>query len=269
MSLAADQNERCAAVIVACRGTRNTLDGHGLALLTPDEPAGYAVQRLVGARLARNGLGGIAGYKIGMTSPELMARFGLNEPLYGSIHWGGRLEPGATLRCAAGARPLGLECEIAITLAGDLGDRGRPHDAASVGGAIGTFHPAIEIVENRFASLDGVSPWIVVADGVLHHRYVLGPGIAALPPPAALEGELWVGETRLSSGCADMLYGGGPVETLVWLANKLIAQGRHLVARDVVLCGSVGPAAWPTAPLSGRARAAFPGLGEVSFVLDG
>jgi 2-keto-4-pentenoate hydratase len=259
-------DEECASQIAAHRTSAAKLDGHALGRLTPDEAAGYAVQRRVGELLSLNGSGAIAGYKLGMTSPALLAAFGLVEPLYGLMHRGGRLSARDPLLASTAPRALALECEVAITLKSDLGHRATPYDAEAIASAIRSFHVAIEVVENRFASLEGVSPWTIVADGVLHRAYALGPGVETAPG-GVLRGEVRLNGVRLTGGTSDALWHGGPIEALAWLANKLNAGGHQLCAGDIILCGSLGPAAWLTAGSIGDVIASIPQLGSIELRL--
>jgi 2-keto-4-pentenoate hydratase len=258
--------EGCAAHIAARRASGEKLDGHALALHAPDGATGYEMQRRVSELIAGQGGGEVTGYKLGMTSPALQAQFGIDEPLYGPVYAGGHIAERDCLPVLGAPRPIAVECEVAITLALDLGSRDRGHDAASVADAIRTFHVAIEVVENRFVSLEKLSPWIVVADGVLHRGYVLGPGVER-PHPGLLAGELRLDGAVLSAGKSDTLWRGGPVESLAWLANKLNANGRYLRAGDVVLCGSLGSAAWVTSGPSGSIVASIPELGSIELRL--
>ena len=230
-------------------------------------PVGYEVQRRVGELLTRDGSGGVTGYKVGMTSPALRSQFGISEPLFGLMHAAGHLTDGDGLPVTGVTRPIAVECEVAVTLASDLERREGPHDVGSVTAAVEAFHVAIEIVENRFIGLNGVSPWIVVADSVLHRCYALGPGVEGLRATGVLAGELRLNGTVLTAGRSDTLWRGGPVETLTWLANKLNAQGGHLGAGEVVLCGSLGPAAWLAPGSTGNIVASIPELGSIGLRL--
>jgi 2-keto-4-pentenoate hydratase len=259
--------ESCAAHIAAHRASDIRLDGHALARHTPDEATGYAIQRRAGELIAQDGGGEVTGYKLGMTSPALRAQFGITEPLYGAMHAAGCVANGDRLAVNGAMRPLALECEVALTMARDLETPDRPHDLASVAAAIATFHVAIEVVENRFIGLDQLSPWIIVADGVLHRGYAIGPAVSPSRATGTLAGDLTHNGTVITTGRSDGLWGGGPIEAVTWLASKLNANGHLLRAGDVILCGSLGPAAWLPPDATGDVVATIPELGSVKFQL--
>ena len=260
--------EACALEIAACRLSAEKLDGAKLLRAAPDEARGYSIQRRASLHLGDRGFGAIVGYKLGMTNPAQQAQFGISEPLYGVIHAGGLIAEGERFQCPQNARRLGFEPEIVATLADDLPARGAPHDAVSAAAAIGSFHTGIEIVEDRFRDIAATSPWVVVADGVLHRGYALGAGRPDLPDPGALLGELLFDDKVLATGSASTMFGGGPLQAVAWLANKLIAQGSMLASGAIVFCGSVAPVTWlelPPAPRFVRAR--FPQFHEAVLEL--
>lgn len=238
-----DDLDTVALEIARCRTSPARLDGVRLSQAVPNEAAGYATQRRVSALLARSGFGPVAGYKIGMTNAALQSQFRITEPLYGAIHDGGKVHRGAALDRHKRTGRFGIECEVAITLSSDLPD-GAPPDQRSLVAAIRSFHVAIEIVQDRFAAIGDTSPWVVIADTVLHHGFSVGDGVATLPAGDHVAGELWIDNERVAFGTSAMMLGGGPVQALTWFANKRARQGLGLRAGDVVLCGSIGPVHW-------------------------
>jgi 2-oxo-3-hexenedioate decarboxylase/2-keto-4-pentenoate hydratase len=259
--------EACVAEIVACRLSGRKLRETLLLPHTTAEFRGYELQRLAAERLARDGLGSVIGYKLGMTSAALQARFGIAEPLYGPIHSGCLVLQDGELACADLQR-IGLECEVAVTLGRDLPARGMPYEPADVAPAIASFHAGIEVVVDRFADIQAASPWAIVADGVLHRACALGPGVSQ-QPDGRLEGELWLGDRLIGTGRVDNLLGGDPLVAVAWLANKLDAHGQQLLrAGQVVFCGSIAPVAWlGGAAARGVLRASLPVLGEATLRL--
>ena len=58
---------------------------------------------------------------------------------------------------------------------------------------------------------------------------------------------------------------GGALISLAWLANKLLAYGKHLKAGDVILTGSVHPPVFLPGP--GVAKTEFVGLGGSAITI--
>jgi 2-oxo-3-hexenedioate decarboxylase/2-keto-4-pentenoate hydratase len=59
---------------------------------------------------------------------------------------------------------------------------------------------------------------------------------------------------------------GGALISLAWLANKLLANGKHLQAGDVILTGSVHPPVFLPGP--GVAKTEFVGLGGSAITIQ-
>ena len=101
-----------------------------------DEAEAYAIQEALHRRLEAAGRGPVVGYKIGCTTPVMQRFLGIDSPCAG-----GMLRPGVRQRDGrfrhADFLRVGVECEIAVSLARDLPE-GAPYDRYSVGEAIGT-----------------------------------------------------------------------------------------------------------------------------------
>jgi 2-oxo-3-hexenedioate decarboxylase/2-keto-4-pentenoate hydratase len=128
--------------------------------------------------------------------------------------------------------------------------------------AIEAYHPAIEIVDDRYEKWETMGAPILIADDFFAAGCVLGEAVARANAPdlheivgrALINGE----ETGRGTG-ADVL--GHPHNALAWLANHLAAEGRGLHAGQIVLTGSLVKTVWLSAGDS--VTMALDGLGEV------
>ena len=115
----------------------------------------------------------IAGYKIAFNKKSSMDYYGLSEPCYAPLFSDEVHSSGATLAVSA-FRDLVIEPEIAVRLRSPLfGDA----DQAAVGGAIGGYLPAIELMDARGAFARDPSAAAAVAQRVHSRGAVIGAEI--------------------------------------------------------------------------------------------
>lgn len=210
---------------------------------TPEQA--YLVQRAIMAEL-----GAIGGWKVG--SPQAKGAVFTCAPLpaAGICH-----SPGVS---DAGLR--GVEAEIAVRLARGLPARDQPYAEAEVLAAIGSLHPAIEVLDSRFVDPDVPDPLSSLSDSLSHGSLVVG---AAVPEWESLD--LAAEQVRLLvNGMHVKTCTGNPGGTiarlLAWLANDGARWAGGLQAGQVVTTGS-----WTgkdTVPPGGEARVTFARCGE-------
>jgi 2-keto-4-pentenoate hydratase len=210
-------------------------------------------------------LGPRTGYKIGCTTPVMRDYLGIPSPCAGGVFSRSTLESGVELDPAAYVR-VGIECEIAVRLGRDLAPRGAPFRAQEVATAVEAYHPAIEIVEDRYADWRTIGTPTLIADDFFAAGCVLG---AAVPPEAAPRLEEALGRILVDGEEAGRGHGadvmGHPHEALAWLANDLSARGPYLRQGEIVLTGSLVRTVWLVP--GNRAVATISGLGEVGLSL--
>lgn len=213
----------------------------------------YAIQDAVS-----EGLGPVGGWKVGAKEPGA-------EPTCApmptaAIYASGFVMPAYT------AGQCGIECEIAVCMKDDLPPRGRPYTHDEVLAAIGTVHPAFEIVTYRLATHAHQSRVILAADAFGNGAFVYGDGRADLvgmdqTQQRALldvDGERWVEKV-----------GGNPAgdvfRLVTWLANHVAMRCGGLRAGQFVTTGSCTGMLFVD---GGEAlRADFPGFGVVEMTI--
>lgn len=209
----------------------------------PDRPVAlsdaYRTQELYVERLAVRLDTGVAGWKIGLTSPRMQRFCGVDQPIAGAVLARRVMHSPATVVAAEHIR-LGVESEIAVRLATDLpGGGARPVTPEEAGSAVGEAAAAFELVDDAdadYAALDAAS---IVADGAWNAGLVLGP-----PSPhqggglAGRAGVLLVDGAEVDRGESDDVLG-EPLRALAWLADHLAARGNALRAGDWVTTGSL------------------------------
>ena len=207
----------------------------------------YLVQRAIMAQL-----GPIGGWKVGSPSP------GSDVVTCAPLPAAGITDGPAQIAGSDRA----VEAEIAVRLGRDLPPRDAPYTEADLRAAIASAHPAIEVLQSRFADPDRPDPLSMLADSLQHHSLVLG---------APIDG--WE-RIEFAEETVTVLIGGAPVKRgkgnpggdmlrlLVWLANDGARWAGGLAAGQVVTTGS-----WTGKDVAApgqEARVRFAHCGDVS-----
>jgi 2-oxo-3-hexenedioate decarboxylase/2-keto-4-pentenoate hydratase len=232
-----------AQAIATARRAHQPLEALSAELHPEDEAAGYRIQRAVHELLVQDA-GQLVGYKIGCTSKVMQDYLGIPHPCAGGVFAHGLHETDVALRAGDFVR-VGVECEIAVRLGRDLPASAAPFTAAQVQAAIGSCHPAIEIVDDRYVRWEALGAPTLIADDFFAAGCVLGAEVAraALPDLAEVRGRALInGELAGEGSGADVL--GHPHHALAWLANHLAAEGGSLRAGQIVLTGSLVKTLW-------------------------
>ena len=232
-----------AQIIAANRRNRSRLHSLPADIAPRNEAEGYRVQRAVHDLLLPSA-GAMVGYKIGCTSAVMQQYLNIPHPCAGSVFAKGVHDSGVSLPSDDFVR-VGVECEIAVRLGEDLPAAQAPFTAESVARAIEAYHPAIEIVDERYVDWQSLGAATLVADDFYAAGCVLGAPVArsAVPDLLKVVGRAVVNDVEVSRGTgADVL--GHPHNPLAWLANHLAADGKGLRAGQIVLTGSLVKTIW-------------------------
>jgi 2-keto-4-pentenoate hydratase len=203
-----------------------------------------------------------AGWKIGCTSAAARAILKAKGPFAGRVLLPRCFASGATLP-GSGYAMRGLEGEFAFVLAKDLKPRKRPYTRAEVLAAIGDLHPAVEIVDSRYADWGKVTLPEIVADMGANGALVVGP-------PAKGWRRLDLAKVGVTMRAGGKVVGrgkggdalGDPVEALRWLANNPASKD-GLRAGEIVSTGTC--TGLHRAGASDRVACDFGPLGKVAF----
>jgi 2-keto-4-pentenoate hydratase len=238
-----DKVVAAAQIIATNRRNRSRLNSLPAELAPQDEAEGYRIQRAVHDLLLPHA-GAMVGYKIGCTSKVMQQYLNIPHPCRGGVFARGVHDSGVALRSGNFVR-VGVECEIAVRLARDLPASQAPFTAAAVAEAIEAYHPAIEIVDDRYADWQSLGAPTLLADDFYAAGCVLGKPVARSDAPDLISvvGRAIVNGAEVGRGTgADVL--GHPHNPLAWLANHLAEQGKRLSAGQIVLTGSLVKTLW-------------------------
>jgi 2-keto-4-pentenoate hydratase len=235
-----------AKTIATARRSRAPLAALPPELAPTDEAEGYRIQRALHALMLPQ-VGPLVGYKIGCTSAVMQQYLDIPHPCGGGVFAKGVHDSGASLHFGDYVR-VGVECEIAVRLARNLLPTEAPFTAEWVMEAIEAYHPAIEIVDDRYVKWEAMGAPTLVADDFFAAGCVLGKPVARSAAPDLLEitGRALINGKEAGRGTgADVL--GHPHNALAWLANHLAAEGKGLHAGQIVLTGSLVKTVWLSA----------------------
>jgi 2-keto-4-pentenoate hydratase len=209
----------------------------------------YAVQDSVAAAL-----GPVGGWKVGAKTAEAQPTCA---PLFASIVMASPAEiPAARLGM------IGIEAEIAFTLADDVAAGGPRLCEPDLRALVAAAHPAIEVVDTRIADWKNADRLWLLADNQMNGGLVVGDAVSGtLPDFANLPVALRVDGTIAVEGVGGNTAG-DPRRVLLWLLNHCRANGIALRRGTPITTGSctgmtfVRPGAHVTA--------AFAGIGTVA-----
>ncbi len=173
-------------------------------------------------------LGPIGGWKVGSPSPDGPCNCS-PMPLSGIRASGSKVD-NAPMR--------GVEAEIAVLLAHGLPAREASYTRDDVLAAVAGAHPAIEVLQSRFADPDRVNPLSNLADSLAHGAFVHGPAAPGWRDVDLAREEV----VLLVNGAEVKRRQGNPagdmLRLLVWLANEGARWAGGLEAGQWITTGS-------------------------------
>ncbi len=232
----------------------------------PRSPAeAYALQDVLTVALAApDKRGPVTGWKIAANSPQLMARFKLDEPATGRVFANQRHDSPATL-AASDYTEFAFEPEIAAVMKKTLDPADAPFSSADVMDAVDRFIPALELLDMRETDMPNTHIPDAIAQNISNVGAVLGgPGIS----PDALDPATVQTVVRIDGKVGHDVTGAAPQnprDAVTWLANHLASRGFGLEAGQVVLCGTHSPIWYHKGP--GEIVVDMSTLGTVSLTL--
>lgn len=217
------------------------------AMVPKTETQAYLIQREIMAEL-----GGIGGWKVGSPAP--------GQPCTCAPLSAAGIQESPAQVSSDDCPMRGVEAEIAVRLGASLPAQDTPYTEEEVLAAVGSAHPAIEVLQSRFADPDAVDKLSNLADSMSHGGLVVGPPFADWPGTdlATERVRLLVDGAEIKSGVGNP--GGDMLRLLTWLANEGARWAGGLQAGQVVTTGS-----WTgkdLVPPGARVRIVFDHAGE-------
>ena len=235
---------------------------------TDDERLAYKVQdAFLKKQVVKQGP--LVGYKIALTSPQILAQTGLKGPAYGPVRKRRVFEHKATVKAGSWTR-LGVELEIILFVNADVPkpssktNGGKPYDKDSIAQYVGEARAGFELIEDRGADYSRLAVNPLIMDAGWN-----GGSLLAKPNKnwrtldlGNLEGSISFDGVVVREGhSGDVL--GHCYNALAWLANKLGDHGKTLKKGMFVSSGSM--VACQFVPPGSTATGKIAGLGEVTL----
>jgi len=179
----------------------------------------------------------LVGWKIGATSKTAQQAFGLDAPFYGPIPQSAVMQSGDTIKKAPTV--AACEPEYAFKLARNYPAEGEVMNEETLAAAVGSVHLAIEVIGRSIATKEFQSGIGVTLDFGGNVAFVIGPEITDWEPQAIADSpvssQVDGATVQTGTGASNM---GGPLKSMLWLAQVLHKQGRQLEAGQWVSTGT-------------------------------
>lgn len=187
-------------------------------------------------------MGGVVGYKAGLTSTATQNLFGINHPLLGMLFARALLPSGTIVPASFGSRPM-LEGDLIVRVADARLNEAKTMEEALA--ALDAVYPFMELVDMVYGEnvklsaneLLGVN--VGARSGILGDAIPLGPQIDWIYQLGSFAVSLTndAGD-ELASGQGTILLG-HPLKAVLWLVEAVNARGGSLKKGDLLSLGSV------------------------------
>lgn len=195
----------------------------------------YKIQHALTEKLTQD-LGAVTGYKVAYASDAAQKRLGIDGPASSRLFQSQKKESGAEMKTSDFIGII-FETEVAFIIDKKIDTKIETVEALKP--YVRSAHAAFDIGNNRLDSTKA-KPTVAdqVASGVGAHRYILGP---AKSPDEVDVDKLDLkliknGETLADSPSSNVM--GSPWNSLLWLAQQVVARGDALEPGDVILTGT-------------------------------
>jgi len=227
-----------------------------------DLESAYKIQKInVDQKIAKGGIE--IGKKIGLTSFKVQEQLGVDQPDFGVLLQHMQFQQGENLAFAELMQPK-AEAEIAFILKEDL--KGKNITTEDVILATDYITSAIEIVGSRIKDWN-IKITDTIADNASSSHFILGTKKANVQE-IDLENskmQLFVNDQLVSEGDGTSCMG-NPLNSVVWLANKMNDLGNPLKKGEIILSGALGPMV--NLNPSDKVKANIEGLGDIDFLVN-
>ena len=255
-------HQEIAAILLQAEITKKACAPIRSHLKELDLESAYKIQKInVDQKIAKGGIE--IGKKIGLTSFKVQEQLGVDQPDFGVLLQHMQFQQGENLAFAELMQPK-AEAEIAFILKEDL--KGKNITMEDVISATDYITSAIEIVGSRIKDWN-IKITDTIADNASSSHFILGTKKANVQE-IDLENnkmQLFVNDQLVSEGDGTSCMG-NPLNSVVWLANKMNDLGNPLKKGEIILSGALGPMV--NLNPSDKVKASIEGLGNIDFLVD-
>lgn len=222
----------------------------------------YNIQkRFIQARSAQGER--IAGFKAGLTSKKGQQRFGIGQAVAGVLWQAGQYKTQQVFNLSDYHR-LMLETELGYQLASDISVPINSIDALKK--HISAILPIIELPNLSFTTMKGLKAVDLIAANVSAASFIVGTAYTDIDNI-----DINTIKTSLKNGNKTLIQGqgsdalGDQWQALLWVVNKMLAEGYRLKKGQVVITGALGKM---VKAQTGEYTADFAELGQIHFSIQ-
>jgi 2-keto-4-pentenoate hydratase len=174
------------------------------------------------------------GWKVGLTAKPIQDQFNVHEPVFGFLMDDAPYTSGSAIPFDSLIKP-GFENEICVTAGADLAGPGITVEQARR--AIQTVRPAFELIETRGDFIGHAEK--VVPDNLQQKGIIIGDEVPFTEDMdlSAVALSVTINGQAVDGGTGSAVLG-DPVNSVVWLANRLADFSLHISAGDLIMTGS-------------------------------
>lgn len=217
----------------------------------------YAIQReFVALRIKKGET--IIGYKAGLTAEPAQARFGMKEPVFGTLFTSMVRWPGALRQ--KDFTKMFIETEIGYRFGKDIVKPVK--DAQELMDAVAIVFPAIELPDVAYTDMKAIKGTDLIASNVAARKVLVGKAVPfrnrdlnAVKVTLTLDGK------EVTSGVGKNALG-DQWEALKWTVNNVLAMGGEIKAGHIVITGVISQMV-PASP--GSYKADYGDFGSIEF----
>lgn len=180
------------------------------------------------------------GYAVVGSNEAFRHMLGLRAPIYCPVPERDYYNDNCRIHLPEGV--IGAQCELIFTIGAGFPDPGETITRVTVANEIIACHPAIGIIGHR-TRRRAASMREAIADFGLHVATICGSVVDEHAGPSGVDNLVMtarVDDKIVVTADANAILG-HPIEAVVWLAQKLAAEGKRLEAGDIVATGSCAP----------------------------
>lgn len=251
-----DRMHQAAEILLKAR--REVMPIHEL----PEELRPHAIDEAYRLQdLVAEAMGMMGGWKVGFAGGDA-------EPVLSPMPlWGGFAKSGERI-ARSFKRLRGVEAEISFCLGNDLPRRAQPYTREEVTEAIGSMHPAIELLESAYFDIHKVDRLSLLGDMLANGGFVFGAGVPDWQKVDFASESVSVtvdGAVRYDGGSSNA-SGADLLRMVTWLANEGSSRTGGLYARQWITTGSWSGVTYAKSGSSVEVR--FSRFGEVRLKFD-
>lgn len=251
--------QKCAcALYEACiQGKPIECFSKGNINLTLEE--GYEIQDLVIKKKIEDNGENTKGYKLGLTTKETQRIYNTESPFYGTLT-NTNIISNEVMNIEDLFEPFVIEMELMFIIEEDLSYMADEQEILEKT----KIAPGIEIPDGRYENwTQNKDLASILADTGVTGRIVVGKPVkySSINDLKDIKAILYLDDKKLDEGCGSVVLG-NPINSMIWLVNKLSMQGKKLTKGMIVSSGTM---IMPKPLIRGKYKAEFSGIGEITL----